>query len=60
MMDESTFEIDPEELARTVRRFPSHRRDVEDGDHPDSDVSYLTTATSAEFGRHVWDESGQL
>ena len=58
-MDESTFEIDPEELAQTVRRFPSHRRDVEAG-MPDSDVSYLTTATSAEFGRHVWDESGQL
>jgi hypothetical protein len=58
-MDESTFDIDPKELAETSQRFPSHRRSIEDG-HPDSDVSYLTTATSAEFGRHVWDESGQL
>lgn len=58
-MDESTFDIDPAQLAAASQRFPSHRRTVTDG-HPDSDVSYLTTASSAEFGRHVWDEGGHL
>ena len=52
-MDESTFD------AQTVQRFPFHRRTIEGG-RPDCDLSYLTTATSAEFGRHVWDESGLL
>lgn len=58
-MDESTFDIDPQQLAEASQRFPSHRRATQEG-HPDSDVSYLTTASSAHFGRHAWDEGGHL
>ena len=56
-MDESSFDIDPAMLLEAARRFPAHRLMGLDG-HPDSDVSYLATAT--EFGRHAWDEGGHL
>lgn len=58
-MDESSFEIDSALAAATSRRFPAHRLVASHAD-PDSDVSYLATAKGAEFGRHAWDEGGQL
>lgn len=58
-MDDTTFEYDITQLVEASRRFPAHRREMPTG-HPDADVSYLTTAPSAEFGRHAWDEGGHL
>lgn len=58
-MDESSFEIDSDKLAEASRRFPPHRL-APSAPHPHSDVSYLTAAPGAEFGRHAWDEAGHL
>ncbi len=58
-MDESTFEIDSEQVAETSARFPAHRLAPRHA-KPDTDVTYLETAASAEFGRHAWDEGGHL
>lgn len=55
-MDESSFEIDPVQLAEASRRFPAHRGTAAVHAHP-GDLSYLTTAP--EFGRHAWDEGGR-
>ena len=58
-MDETAFEIDPQQLAESARSFPAHRRHVTRA-HPDADMSYIAAAPSARFGRHAWDESGRL
>ena len=58
-MDESSFEIDSQNLAETSRLFPSHRL-APSAPRPHSDVSYLAAAPGAEFGRHAWDEAGRL
>jgi hypothetical protein len=58
-MDESTFEIDAAQVAEGSARFPAHRLAPRQA-KPDTDVSYLQTAPSAEFGRHAWDECGHL
>ena len=58
-MDESTFDIDPTQVARPRPRFPAHRLAPRHA-KPDSDVSYLDNAPSAEYGRHAWDEGGHL
>ena len=58
-MDESTFEIDSDQVAETSARFPAHRLAPRHA-KPDTDVTYLETAPSAEFGRHAWDEGGHL
>ncbi|MCW2829886.1 MAG: hypothetical protein JWP31_578 [Aeromicrobium sp.] len=58
-MDESSFEIDSQQLAEASRRFPAQRL-VATRAKPDADVSYLTMAPGAEFGRHAWDEGGPL
>ncbi len=58
-MDESTFDIDSAQIAEASARFPAHRLARRHAE-PDTDVSYLETAPSAEFGRHAWDECGHL
>ncbi len=59
-MDETTFEYESAQLAEASRRFPAHRREISPIAHPVSDVGYLRTAPSAEFGRHAWDEGGHI
>lgn len=56
-MDESSFDIDQQQLARSAQKFPAHRHTVPVA-HPTADVSYL--GAGAEFGRHAWDECGHL
>lgn len=56
-MDETSFDIDPAQLREAARRFPAHRL-TSLGAHPNSDVSYIATAT--EFGQHAWDEGGHI
>jgi hypothetical protein len=56
-MDESSFDIDSAQAAEVSARFPAHRLDRPHA-KPNADLSYL--AGSAEFGRHAWDEGGQL
>ena len=58
-MDESSFEIDSTHVAEVSARFPARRLAPRHA-KPDSDISYLETAPSAEFGRHAWDECGHL
>jgi hypothetical protein len=58
-MDESSFEIDSAQVAEASARFPAHRLAPGQA-QPDTDISYLETAPSAEFGRHAWDECGHL
>ncbi len=58
-MDETMFEYESAQLAEASRRFPAHRRAMHVG-HPSADVEYLSTAPSAEFGRHAWDEGGHF
>ena len=58
-MDETTFEYETAQLAEASRRFPAHRRAMPVV-RADPDFGYLSTASSAEFGRHAWDEGGQL
>jgi hypothetical protein len=55
-MDETSFDIDRHQLAEASRRFPAARL-APSAAHPHADLSYLA-ASSAEFGRHAWDESG--
>lgn len=56
-MDESSFEIDQQQLAESVRKFPAHRHTVPVS-HPTADMSYIDRG--AAFGRHAWDECGHL
>jgi hypothetical protein len=56
-MEESSFEIDVLQLAKTATLFPA-RRLVDSESHPAWDVSYL--AAGSEFSRHAWDEAGSL
>ncbi|MEJ7634368.1 hypothetical protein [Aeromicrobium sp.] len=58
-MDESSFEIDSAQVAAASARFPAHRRGPRETG-PVADMTCLTTAPSAEFGRHAWDEAGHL
>lgn len=58
-MDDTTFEYEIAQLAEASRRFPAHRRNMKVG-RPDADLSYLSTAQGAEFGRHAWDEGGHI
>ena len=57
-MDESSFDIDPAQVAAASHVIPAHRKETVLG-HPHRDVSYLN-APEAEFGRHAWDEGGHL
>lgn len=56
-MDEMIFSYDADQVAAASSRFPAHRLPTTSG-RPDADLTYMTTARNAEFGRHVWDESG--
>ena len=56
-MDESSFDIDQQQLAESARKFPAHRHTVPVA-HPTADVSYLKAGP--EFGQHAWDECGHL
>jgi hypothetical protein len=58
-MDESSFDIDAAQVAETSARFPARRLAPRHA-KPDTDVTYLETAPSAEYGRHAWDEGGHL
>lgn len=58
-MDETSFEIDQQQLAESARRFPAHRN-TQPTAHPSADMSYLASAPSYEFVSHAWDECGHL
>lgn len=58
-MDETSFEIDQQQLAAAARRFPAQRH-TQPIAHPSADMSYLASAPSYEFGSHAWDECGHL
>lgn len=58
-MQESSFDIDADQLAETSARFPARRRAPQHA-APTADVSYLATTPRTEHARHAWDEAGHI
>lgn len=56
-MDESSFELDSAQIRQLTAGYPQRHREVAVA-HPDSDLSYMTSSTGADFRGHCWDESG--
>lgn len=57
IMDESSFELDSAQIRQLTAGYPQRHREVAVA-HPDSDLSYMTSSTGADFRGHCWDESG--
>lgn len=58
-MEESSFEIDPDQLAEASRLFPAHRL-IASADDAGHGVSRLVVVPGGDFARHAWDEAGTL
>lgn len=56
-MEESSFDIDPAQLAETSLLFPAHRRD---GSALAPRAHAPTVVPGDEFSCHAWDEGGAL
>lgn len=58
-MEESSYEIDPAQLAEVSRLFPAHRDHVSSGD-THAVAAGLAAVPVGDFASHAWDEAGAL